>query len=188
MDAQRTEVVRTNVLKGRELEGRVSASSRAPTGVVYELLVDLASHLEWGGTRRTGRSRLLSVDAPPGPAAVGTEFSSTGQDSMCRMNDRSVVTTTTPSSTFEFVTYSTCEFRRGKRADWTIVHRYDIEPDPAGSRITYTHRATQASALPGPLALFRAPVLRSIALAMSMAELRKGLRNLVVMAEERASL
>jgi hypothetical protein len=186
VEVQRTEVSRTNVLKP-ELEGRLTVSSRAPAGVVYELLVDIASHLEWGGTRRKGKSRLLSVEAPPGPATVGTEFSSMGQDSMCRMKDRSVVTGATPPSTFEFVTDSICEFRRGKRAVWTIVHRYDIEPDPSGSRVTYTHRAMRASALPGPLALFRVPILRSLALAMSMAEMRRGFRNLVQMAEERAS-
>jgi hypothetical protein len=187
VNAEGSNVSRTNVLKGRELEGRVSAPCRAPAAVVYELLVDLTSHLEWGGTRRTGKSRLLSVDAPPGPASVGTEFSSTGQDSMCRMNDRSIVTTASPSRAFEFVTESICEFKNGTRADWTIVHRYDIEPDLDGSRIRYTHRATRASALPGPLALFRVPVLRSIAVAMSLLDLRRGFRNLVLMAEEHAS-
>lgn len=175
---------RTNVLRGRPIEGRISERCHAPAETAYDLLADLPRHLEWGGTRRRKRSRLLSIEAQAGAALVGTEFTSTGRDSMCLMTDRSVVTEAAPSRTLEFVTESWCSFKRsGKRVDWTIVHRYDIEPDPAGCRIIYTHRATRATSLPGRLAIFRIPVLRSIAVRTSMAELRGGLRNLARMAE-----
>jgi hypothetical protein len=121
---------RTNVLQGRPLEGRISEACLAPAEDVYALLADVQRHLEWGGTRRSKRSRLLSIQAPAGPAAVGTEFTSTGEDSMCLMSDRSVVTEAIPSRAFGFVTESSCQFRRsGKGVDWTIVHRYDITPD-----------------------------------------------------------
>jgi hypothetical protein len=176
---------RANVLQGRPLEGQISEACRAPAEAVSSLLADIRLHLEWGGSRRSKRSRLLSIEAPAGSAAVGTEFTSTGEDSMCLMSDRSVVTEAIPHRTFEFVTESFSRLKRsGKRVDWTIVHRYDIEPLPVGCRITYTHRTTRATYLPGPLAMFRVPVLRPIALRMSMGELRGGLRNLARMAEE----
>jgi hypothetical protein len=176
----------TNVLRGRPIEGQISQTCRAPVEAVYELLADIQGHLEWGGTRRSRSSRLLSMKAPAGPAGVGTEFTSTGEDSMTRMSDRSVVTEAMPSRSFEFVTESSWQLKRsGKGVDWTIVHHYDISPDPAGSRITYSFRATRATSLPGPLVMFRLPVVRSIATRMSMGQLKGGMRNLLRMAEER---
>jgi hypothetical protein len=176
---------RTNVLKRRPIEGQISETCRAPAEAAYDLLAEIPLHLEWGGTRRTKSSRLLSIDAPSGPAAVGTEFTSTGEDSMSLMDDRSVVTEASRPRALEFVTDSFSRFKRsGKRVDWTIVHRYDISTDPVGCRITYTYRATRATSLPGPLVLFRVPVLRSIARRVSLAELRGGLRNFVLMVQE----
>jgi hypothetical protein len=176
---------RTNVLQGRPLEGQISEACRAPVEAVYALLAEIQRHLEWGGTRRSKRSRLLSIEAPAGSAAVGTEFTSTGENSMCLMSDRSVVTEAIQHRTFEFVTESSSRLKRsGKRVGWTIVHRYDITPLPVGSLITYTYRATRATSLPWPLSVFRASVLRAIALRMSMADLRSGLQNLARMAEE----
>jgi hypothetical protein len=177
---------RTNVLRGRPIEGQISETCRAPAESVYELLADIRGHLEWGGTRRSKRSRLLSMQAPAGPAAVGTEFISTGENSMTWMSDRSVVTEAVQSRTFEFVTESCWRLKRsGKRVDWTIVHHYDMAPDPVGSRISYSLRATRATSLPGPLVMFRVPVLRSIVSRMSMAQLKGGMRNLFRLAEER---
>jgi hypothetical protein len=175
---------RTNVLRGRPLEARISEACRAPAEAAYELLADIRRHLEWGGTMRSKRSRLQSIEAPMGVASVGTEFTSTGEDAMRRMSDRSVVTEAVPPRIFEFVTESASQPKRGgRRVDWTIVHRYELEPGPGGCRITYTYRATRATSLPGPLTAFRVPVLRSIALRISMAELRGGLRNLVRISE-----
>lgn len=178
-----------NLLQGRPLEGRISGLCAASPDDVYGLLVDLPSHLEWdGGRRRSRGSRLLSLDAPLGPAAVATEFTSTGEDALVRMRDRSVVTEATAPSTFEFVTESSRELKRsGKRTRWTIVHRYDLVPVPAGCRVTYTLRATRATALPGPLVAFRVRLLRPIATRLSLASLRGGFRNLLGMAEERAT-
>jgi hypothetical protein len=176
---------RTNVLRGRPLGGRISGACRAPSETVYDLLADLERHLEWGGAMRSRRSRLLSIEAPTGAATVGTEFSSAGEDSLRWMRDRSVVTEAVRPRTFEFVTESSSRLKRGaKRADWTIVHRYDLAPDRGGCRVEYTYNATRATSLPGSLALFRVPMLRSVALRISMAELRGGLRNLIRMAEK----
>lgn len=187
MTARATIDRRVNVLRGRPLGGRISETCRAPAEAAYDLLADIRAHLEWGGGRRSKRSRLLSVEAPAGFAEVGTEFTSRGEDSMCWMNDRSVVTEATRPRTLEFVTESSSRVKgNGRRFDWTIVHRYDISPDPAGCRITYTFRATRATSLPGPLVVFRIPLLRALGIRMSLAELRGGLRNLARMAEERA--
>jgi hypothetical protein len=178
---------RANVLKGRELVIEVEERSAAAAGVVYDLLADLSTHLEWGGARQRGKSRLLSLDAAPGAAGVGTEFSTTGEDPMCLMHDRSVVTEASPARTFEFVTESLMDLKRGsKRSEWTLVHRYEIVPEPGGCRVTFRSRITRVSAFPGLLALFRVPGLRAIALKEAASGSRAGLRNLLQMAEERA--
>lgn len=178
---------RSNVLRSRRLEGRISETCRAPAEPVYDLLSDIRRHLEWGGTMRSKGSRLLSIDTSVGVAAVGTEFTSTGEDSMCRMSDRSVVTEANRPRTFEFVTESSSQLKRsGRSIDWTIVHRYDIAPARTGCRVTYRYSAARATSLPGPFAVFRVPGLRRIAMRVSMAELRGGLRNLVRTAEGRA--
>ena len=53
---------------------RFEGSCRAPATVVYDLLADLPSHLEWGGQRQGETTRLLTLQAPQGPASVGVEF------------------------------------------------------------------------------------------------------------------
>jgi len=86
---------------------RFEGFSRAPADVVYDLLADLQSHLEWSGRRQLETTRLLTMTAPPGPAGVGTEFFTTGSDGkVARWADRSVgpcpvkwCTTSTTSST-----------------------------------------------------------------------------------------
>jgi hypothetical protein len=88
-------------------------SCRAPAEVVYDLLADLQSHLDWAGQRQLETTtRLLTLTAPPGPAGVGVEFLSTGSDGkLARWSDRSVVTEATRPEVFEFVTDGR---RRGK--------------------------------------------------------------------------
>jgi hypothetical protein len=175
---------RVNLLRSRPLVGWLSEVCLAPADGVYDLLADLSSHLAWGGGRRSKRSRLLWLDAPPGPAQVGTEFTTSGEDSMARMIDGSVVTEATRPFTFEFVTESAWELKRGgRRADCTIVHRYDVAPTTYGCRVTYTIRITRMSALPGPLAILRIPGLRRIAKHRYVGSLRGGFRNLLQMAE-----
>jgi len=180
---------RANALKGRELVIEVEERGAAPAGVVYDLLADLSTHLEWGGARQQGKSRLLSLDAPAGTAAVGTEFSTTGEDAICHMEDRSVVTESSRARTFEFVTESSMELKRGgKRSEWTLVHRYEIAPESGGCRVTFRSRITRVSALPGLLVVFRIPGLRAIALKEAASGSRAGLRNLLRMAQERAGV
>ena len=72
---------------------RFEGSGRATAGAVYDLLADLHSHLDWGGQRQLETTRLLTLEAPSGPAGVGVEFLTTGSDGKAaRWSDRSVVT------------------------------------------------------------------------------------------------
>jgi hypothetical protein len=45
---------------------RFEGSCRAPAEVVYDLLADLQSHLDWAGQRQGETTRLLTLAAPPG--------------------------------------------------------------------------------------------------------------------------
>jgi len=59
---------------------RFEGITRAPAEAVYDVLADLPSHLDWAGDRQATTTRLLTMDAPSGPAGVGTEFRTTGSD------------------------------------------------------------------------------------------------------------
>jgi len=169
---------------GRELVMTVRESANAPAHTVFDLLVDLPGHLSWGGAEA---STLLSIEARSEPATVGTEFTSSGEDAMCRMRDSSVVTEATRPTTFERVTESALEHKRnGKSAAWVVVHRYEIEPDGETCAVSYTCRIVRASALPGALAMLGIPVLRAIAAWEWTRASRAGLHRLVVAAEDRA--
>lgn len=53
--------------------------STAPPQTVHDTIADLRNHLDWSGERASSETfKLLSLDAPEGPAAVGTTFSSSG--------------------------------------------------------------------------------------------------------------
>lgn len=178
---------RQNALKGHGLAVHLERSCRAPAEVVYDLLADIRSHLEWGGTKQPKKTfRLLSLDAPDGPATVGTEFQSTGADAMGRFADTSVVTEALRPGVFEFVTEARLALKKGTVVEWTIVHRYELTTRPDGCRIAYTYRMARISSLPGALALFRVPGLRALLLKVSASYAGRGVRNLAEMAEARA--
>ena len=177
---------RANALKG-ELVIRLQETSGAPAEVVYDLLADIRRHLEWAGTMQPKKNfRLVSIDGPAGPAAVGTEFTSAGVDPMGRFADSSVVTEATRPALFEFVTEARLSTKKGKLVEWTNVHRYEIEPRDEGCAVTYTVRLVRISELPGALGMFKVPGLRSIARKASGSAMRRGLRNLVRLADGRS--
>jgi hypothetical protein len=188
MEMSRKRSGRPNALKG-ELVVHVEELSAAPAAAVYDLLADVRSHLEWGGRMQRKKTyRLLSIDAPEGPAAVGTEFRSTGADAMGGFADSSVVTEATPPSLFEFVTEARLATKKGKIVEWTTVHRYELEPGVDGCRIAYTLRTVRISELPGALAMFEVPGLRSLLLKIGRSNVRRGLRNLATLAGNRATV
>lgn len=185
MVGQRTSGPGTNVLAGRELETRVARSSAAPAEAIWDVLADLRTHGAWASAGGKGGG-LTTIEAPAGPAMVGTEFGSTGEDRKCRMVDRSVVTEADRPTVLEFVTESAMGLKRGgRRSDWTVVHRYEIAPTDDGCTVTHSTRVTRASALPGALGVYKVPILRTIAKKEMASEAKRGLDGLVRTAEQR---
>jgi hypothetical protein len=176
---------RANALTG-ELSVRLEEASQASAEAVYDLLADIRSHLEWGGRMQPKKTyRLLSIEAPRGPATVGTEFGSTGADAMGGFADTSVVTEATRPRLFEFVTEARLSTKKGRVAEWTNVHRYEIEPTTDGCRIIYTARILRISELPGALVAFKIPGIRALGMRIGGSNSRKGLRALARLAEQR---
>lgn len=157
----------------------------APASVVYDLLADLPSHLEWGGARQSPDFRLLSMVAPDGPARSGSVFSSTGSIPMSgrRWHDRSTVTAAERPSRFEFTT----EAKAGDGESATVAtytHRYDIEPTSGGCHVTY--RFTQ-EAMARPMLRLRLPVIRDVMWRFGIPMFAgRGFKNLLSAAEMRA--
>jgi hypothetical protein len=163
---------------------RFEGSCRAPAEVVFELLADLQSHLDWAGQRQRETTRLLTLAAPPGPAGVGVEFRSTGSDGkVARWSDRSVVTEATRPEVFEFVTDGHRQGKPGRRP-WrcTAVHRYVIAPKAGGCKVTYTEVLTRLDGAPW---LLRTPGVNRIVLRVSAKYMRRGFDGLLALAEER---
>lgn len=165
---------------------RFEAECRAPAEVVYDLLADLESHLDWAGARQSEITRLLTLKAPQGPATVGVEFVTTGSDGKtARWTDRSVVTEATRPEVFEFVTEGRREGKPGGRP-WlaTLTHRYVIKPGSNGCRVTYTQ---DISKLDGAPWVMRAPVLNRLVFKVSAKFMRRGFDGLLALAEQRAT-
>jgi len=116
--------------------------SKASPNVVYDILADPSTHLDWAGKQASRQDfRLLTLDAPKGVASVGTRFVSTGansKDGSSTFHDESVVTEATPPSLFAFVTESHLERKHRKTWEVRFVHRYKVDAEANGSRITYT--------------------------------------------------
>ncbi len=164
---------------------RFEGSSQAPAEAIYDLLADLGSHLEWAGRRQLETTRLLTMEAPSGPAAVGTEFVSTGSDGkVARWSDRSVVTEATRPEVFEFVTEGRREGKPGSRP-WlsTAVHRYELAPEGNGCRVTYTEDLTRLAGAPR---ITFARGINRIVFRVSAKYMRRGFQGLLALAAERA--
>lgn len=185
MATRRVRNGRANALK-EEIVIRVEERSQARAEVVFDLLADLRSHLVWAGERQGKKARLVSLEAPDGPAGVGTEFRTEGMDPMGRFTDVSVVTEATRPRVFEFLTEARLQTKSGKGVDWTNVHRYELAPEGGSCRIRSTVRITRISELPGMLRVFNVPVLSALALKASKGQARRGVRNLARMAEQGA--
>jgi len=162
---------------------QISRFCKAKPEAVYDLLADLRSHIEWGGTRQRRAFRLVSLDAPPGPVTVGTSFFSTGTIPMSRRHwsDRSTVTVADRPQKFEFTTHASAGAGIPMIAAYT--HRYEISPEAGGSRVTY--RMTQLS-IKNPILRLGPAMSRMTWLMMPMFAGR-GLRNLIALAEHTKS-
>jgi len=159
---------------------RISRFCKASPEAVYDLLADLPSHIDWGGARQSREFRLVSLDSPPGPATVGTSFSSTGTIPMSRRHwsDRSTVSVADRPDTFEFTTQAMAG--EGNPMTAVYTHRYEITPAAGGSRVTYA--MTQLS-ITSPILRLGPAMSRMTWLMMPMFAGR-GVRNLLALAEQ----
>jgi Polyketide cyclase / dehydrase and lipid transport len=163
---------------------RTSVTSSASPDVVYDVIADLRNHLDWSGDRASSDTfKLLSIDAPEGTAAIGTAFSSSGAADNGTFHDRSKVTVASRPTAFVIETDAHLDRTRGEPWDAHFVHRYDIEPDGSGSRITYTETIERVSYVP----YWLQPGIRSIFKVYVNRADRKQLANLAGLAEERAA-
>jgi hypothetical protein len=178
--------------QGTAQDGRVdiadvAVSATAPVAPerIYAVLADLPTHTTWAGTMHGKKNYgLRSLDAPEGPAGVGTEFRSTGIDPMGSFSDRSVVTEATSPSVFEFVTEGhLTPKKRGKPASDTRI-TYRFEMDPAGESTSVRYRAHISRWTEAP-ALLRSKALQPLARIAMKSYARRMLRNLIAYTGER---
>jgi len=164
----------------------LSRPCSAPPDVVYDFLADLGTHMTWAGKQQTSDFRLLSLEAPAGPAGVGTTFTSTGTIPMSsrRWEDRSKVTKAERPNTFEFVTAATARGTR-RSMEATYRHRYEIAATPGGSKVSYS--MTQLT-MSNPLLRLGLPVVRTMTWQLGIPFMAgRGFRNLLAIAEKRAT-
>ena len=159
-----------------------SVTCSAAPEVVYDVIADLRNHLVWSGERAASDGfRMLTLDAPAGPAPVGTTFTSSGSAGKDTFHDRSVVTEASRPHRFVIETDARLSRRRAKVWEARFSHRYDIRPQDDGSRIVYTETIERVNYLP----YWLKPVIRTVFRPIVNSADRKQLRNLARLAEER---
>lgn len=173
-------------MEQREFTDRTqtSTTSQASPEDVYDVISDMRAHLEWSGERASDETfKLLSMQAPDGPASVGTTFTSTGANFNGTFHDRSVVTEASRPTVFVIETDARLERKRGKTWYVHFSHRYDIEPQGDGSRIVYTETINRVNYVPYWLKGWARPIFTPL---VNRAD-RKQLENLARLAEERSA-
>lgn len=164
---------------------RFEGRTRASAETVYDLLATPSEHLEWAGRRQWPNFRLVSVDAPGGPADVGTEFTSVGRIPTIgvRWQNRNVVTAARRPHVFEITTEGQIPWPRGEPGVGTFVNRFEIGPDRDGARVVYTMRQLRFERPPWGM---RYPILREVTYRFWIPIWAgRGLRALLQQAEER---
>jgi len=126
---------------------------------------------------------MLTLDAPDGPATVGTTFTSTGAAGKDTFHDRSEVTEASRPHRFVIETDARLERRRAKTWLVHFSHRYDVLFDGTGSRIVYTETAERVNYVP----YWLKPGIRTVFRPFANRADRKQLRNLARLAEERST-
>jgi hypothetical protein len=101
------------------------------------------------------------------------------KDGSSTFHDESIVTEATPPRLFAFVTESHLD--RKHRETWEVrfVHRYEVHPEAAGCRITYTASVYPVNYRP----YWLHPVMRPITRRMANFFTTKHISNLARMAE-----
>jgi hypothetical protein len=160
-----------------------SVTSSASPEAVFDVIADLRNHLIWSGERAESDGfRMLTLEAPPGPAVVGTTFTSSGSAGKDMFHDRSVVTEVSRPRTFVIETDARLERRNAETWEARFSHRYDVLPEGSGSQIVYTETIERVNYLP----YWLKPGVRTIFKPWVNRADRKQLRNLARLAEERS--
>jgi hypothetical protein len=171
---------------GDTYEMTFEGHSKAPAGVVYDVLTDLSTHLDWAGKRQYPGFRLLSVRGA-GPLDAGTTFTSVGSVpvSLSRSENENEVVDARPPQILEFHTNALIVWRSGKRTEARYEHRFEIGSDGTGSRVIYRLRQTSIS---NPPLRLRLPVMRTVSHRVMIPMLcRRGFVNLLRTAGRRGS-
>jgi len=166
-------------------EWRFVGQTHATPERVYDLLENLGDHLEWAGRRQWWNFRLLSLDAPPAPAQVGTEFASVGRIPMigARWQNRNIVTAADRPHVFEITTEGRIPWPDGAPGEGTFINRYEIHPVRDATRVVYTMRQLRFVNPPWGM---RYPLLREVTYRIWIPIWsRHGFNQLLHMAEER---
>jgi hypothetical protein len=161
-----------------------SVTSAASPEAVYDVIAELRNHLVWSGERAEDDGfKMLNLEAPDGPATVGTTFSSSGTAGKDMFHDRSVVVEASRPNVFVIETDARMERKSAETWEAHFSHRYDIQPDGNGSRIVYTETVERVNYVP----YWLKPGIRTIFRPWVNRADRKQLRNLARLAEERSS-
>ncbi len=161
-----------------------SVTTTAPPEAVYDVIADLRNHLIWSGERAQDEGfKMLTLDAPDGPAMVGTSFTSSGTAGKDTFHDRSVITEATRPHRFVIETDARLERRRAEPWEAHFSHRYDVSRQGTGSRIVYTETVERVNYVP----YWLKPGIRTIFRPWVNRADRKQLRNLARLAEERSA-
>jgi hypothetical protein len=164
---------------------QTSVTSTAPPEVVFSTIGDLGAHLVWSGERAEDQTfKLLSIEqTSPGVVGVGSTFESSGANFNGTFHDRSVIAEMSPPTVFVIETEARLDRKHGRPFEVHFIHRYDIEPDGTGSRITYTETIDRLNYVPYWLQAPLRPITRR---AIDRGD-RKQLTNLAELAAERAA-
>ncbi len=163
----------------------LEAHCDAPPTVVYDVLANLETHLDWAGRKQRHGFQLTALRAD-GPMLAGTEFTSIGSMPMTRTRwqDHSVVVQADRAAVIEFHTDGVAVWPSGRRTEARWQHRYDIEPAADGARVIYRLRRAFMS---NPPLRMRVPLMATMTHRMMIPFLcRRGFSNLLRAAEQSA--
>ncbi len=160
-----------------------SVTSTASPEAVYDVIADLRNHLVWSGERAEDEGfKMLTLDAPEGPATVGTSFTSSGIRRQGHV----------PRPVGGHAVVAAAHVRHRDRRALGAQERQDVggallpslrrRAGGDGSRIVYTETVERVNYVP----YWLKPGIRTIFRPWVNRADRKQLRNLARLAEERS--
>ena len=164
---------------------QTSVTTEASPEAVYATITDLRAHLEWSGERASDDAfKLLAIEqTSQGDVRVGSTFSSSGANFNGTFHDRSQIAEMSPPNVFVIETDARLDRKHGRPWEVHFTHRYDVQPQGRGSRITYTETISRLNYVPYWLRAPLRPITRTV---INRGDERQ-LRNLGELAVERST-